>query len=122
MSLPLIIDKVVGVYGRYVAECLRQVKDLSPRDSYTPEIVVEPSDGAKTLETTINYIRRGGKLVFYGALSSVVRVSWLPSKIFEITIIGSFSGTCMFPATVDYLDSGKVKTQIIAIKTGQAEV
>lgn len=39
----------------------------------------------------------------------------------EITIIGSFSETFMFPATVDYLDSGKVKTQGIVNKTFKLE-
>ncbi|KAG8405353.1 hypothetical protein J3458_022013 [Metarhizium acridum] len=51
------------------------------------------------------------------------RVSWPPAKIFgdEITIIGSFSETYMFPATIDYLDSGKVKTKGIVNKTFKLE-
>jgi D-arabinitol dehydrogenase (NADP+) len=35
----------------------------------------------------------------------------------EITILGSFSETYMFPAAIDYLDSGKVKVQGIVNKT-----
>ena len=35
----------------------------------------------------------------------------------EITILGSFSETYMFPAAIDYLDSGKVKVAGIVNKT-----
>lgn len=81
----------------------------------------------------------------YGVYPNAARVSWPPAKIFgdgkfemtpaqcndcrhlpnylgsEITIIGSFSETFMFPATVDYLDSGKVKTKGIVNKTFKLE-
>jgi threonine dehydrogenase-like Zn-dependent dehydrogenase len=57
------------------------------------------------LEDSINYVRRGGKLVVYGVYANKDRVSWPPSKIFgdEITILGSFSETYKFPAAIDYL-------------------
>ncbi|KAI0532218.1 GroES-like protein [Xylaria digitata] len=97
-----------------------QLKKDNPHGFY---IVVEASGSPKVLEDAINYVRRGGKLVCYGVYPSSARVSWPPSKIFgdEITIIGSFSETSMFPATVDYLDSGKVKTQGIVNKTFKLE-
>ncbi|RWA11009.1 hypothetical protein EKO27_g4092 [Xylaria grammica] len=97
-----------------------QIKKDNP---YGFDIVVEASGSAKVLEDAINYVRRGGKLVCYGVYPNAARVSWPPSKIFgdEITIIGSFSETFMFPATVDYLDSGKVKTQGIVNKTFKLE-
>ncbi|KAL3427161.1 D-arabinitol dehydrogenase 1 [Phlyctema vagabunda] len=77
----------------------------------------------KILEDAINYVRRGGKLVVYGVYSASARVSWPPSKIFgdEITILGSFSETYMFPAAIDYLDSGKVNVQGIVNKTYKLE-
>ncbi|KAI1189564.1 GroES-like protein [Nemania serpens] len=97
-----------------------QIKKDNP---YGFDIVVEASGSAKVLEDAINYVRRGGKLVCYGVYPNAARVSWPPSKIFgdEITIIGSFSETFMFPATVDYLDSGKVKTKGIVNKTFKLE-
>ncbi|KAI1403799.1 GroES-like protein [Hypoxylon fuscum] len=87
------------------------------------DIVVEASGSSKVLEDAINYVRRGGKLVCYGVYPGSARVTWAPSKIFgdEITIIGSFSETYMFPATVDYLDSGKIKTKGIVNKTFKLE-
>jgi D-arabinitol dehydrogenase (NADP+) len=39
----------------------------------------------------------------------------------EITIIDSFSETYKFPATIDYLDSGKVKVKGIVNKTFKLE-
>lgn len=105
-------------------------KDASPQwaklkadNPYGFDIVVEASGSAKVLEDAINYVRRGGKLVCYGVYPNSARVTWPPSKIFgdEITIIGSFSETYMFPATVDYLDSGKVKTAGIVNKVFKLE-
>lgn len=47
--------------------------------------------------------------------------SVLPIVGDEITIIGSFSETYKFPATIDYLDSGKVKVKGIVNKTFKLE-
>ncbi|KAF3361287.1 NADH-ubiquinone oxidoreductase 23 kDa subunit [Verticillium dahliae VDG1] len=90
---------------------------------YGFDVVVEATGSTKILEDAIHYVRRGGKLVVYGVYAEAARVSWPPSKIFgdEITILGSFSETYMFPATIDYLDSGKVRTAGIVNKTFRLE-
>ncbi|KAJ5601009.1 hypothetical protein N7510_010543 [Penicillium lagena] len=95
-----------------------QFDKLKAENPYGFDIVVEATGNVKILEDSINYVRRGGKLVVYGVYSSKDRVSWPPSKIFgdEITIIGSFSETYKFPAAIDYLDSGKVKVNGIVNK------
>ncbi|CAM1503882.1 Fc.00g014730.m01.CDS01 [Cosmosporella sp. VM-42] len=117
-----------------------QFAKLKEDNPYGFDIVVEATGSVKILEDSINYVRRGGTLVVYGWASQVLvtqrivltsrsvypsadRVSWPPSKIFgdEITILGSFSETYMFPATIDYLDSGKVKTKGIVNKTFKLE-
>ncbi|OQE39275.1 hypothetical protein PENCOP_c007G04238 [Penicillium coprophilum] len=92
-------------------------------NSYGFDIFVEATGSQKILEASINYVRRGGKLVMYGVYSSEVRVSWSPAKIFvdEITIVGIFSEMYKFPAAVDYLDSGKVKVDGIANKVYKIE-
>jgi threonine dehydrogenase-like Zn-dependent dehydrogenase len=51
----------------------------------------------------------------------VANQSVLPLVGDEITIIGSFSETYKFPATIDYLDSGKVKVKGIVNKTFKLE-
>jgi len=98
----------------------QQIKEANP---YGFDIVVEATGSPKILEDAIHYVRRGGKLVVYGVYSDSARVSWPPSKIFgdEITILGSFSETYMFPATIGYLDSGKVKVTGIVNKTFKLE-
>lgn len=100
-----------------------QFNQLKADNPYGFDIVVEATGSEKILEDAINYVRRGGKLVVYGVYSSNARVSWPPSKIFgdEITILGSFSETYMFPAAINYLDSGKVKVQGIVNKTFKLE-
>jgi D-arabinitol dehydrogenase (NADP+) len=100
-----------------------QFEQLKKENPYGFDVVVEATGSAKILEDAINYVRRGGKLVVYGVYSDSARVSWPPSKIFgdEITILGSFSETYMFPATIQYLDTGKVKVGGIVNKTFKLE-
>ncbi|KAK9367047.1 chaperonin 10-like protein [Lipomyces kononenkoae] len=81
------------------------------------DIVVEATGSPKILEDSINYVRRGGKLVVYGVYSGAARVTWPPSKIFgdEITILGSFSETYMFPTAIAYLDGANPKVKVHGI-------
>ncbi|KFA78356.1 hypothetical protein S40288_05008 [Stachybotrys chartarum IBT 40288] len=100
-----------------------QFSTLKADNPYGFDIVVEATGSVKLLEDSIHYVRRGGTLVVYGVYSDSARVSWPPAKIFgdEITILGSFSETYMFPTTIDYLDTGKVKTAGIVNKTFKLE-
>jgi len=77
------------------------------------DIVVEATGVESIVQDSINYVRRGGTLLVYGVYEDKARVSWPPSKIFgdEIRIIGSFSQTYCFPRTIEYLESGKIKTK-----------
>ncbi|KAK9475218.1 chaperonin 10-like protein [Dipodascopsis tothii] len=94
-----------------------QYEKLKAENPYGFDIVVEATGSAKILEDAINYVRRGGKLVVYGVYSDAARVSWPPSKIFgdEITILGSFSETFMFPAAIAYIDGPKPKVKVHGI-------
>lgn len=100
-----------------------QFEKIKADAPYGFDIVVEATGSPKILEDAIHYVRRGGKLVVYGVYAAEARVSWPPSKIFgdEITILGSFSETYMFPAAISYLDSGKVKVAGIVNKTFKLE-
>jgi threonine dehydrogenase-like Zn-dependent dehydrogenase len=60
-----------------------QFDALKAENPYGFDIVVEATGSQKILEDSINYVRRGGKLVVYGVYSSEVRVSWSPAKICE---------------------------------------
>ena len=58
-----------------------QFSKLKADNPYGFDIVVEATGSAKILEDSINYVRRGGKLVVYGVYSDESRVTWPPSKI-----------------------------------------
>jgi len=100
-----------------------QFEKLKKDNPYGFDIVIEATGSVKILEDSINYVRRGGKLVVYGVYSNEARVSWPPAKIFgdEITILGSFSETYKFPNAISYLDSGKVRVKGIVNKTFKLE-
>jgi D-arabinitol dehydrogenase (NADP+) len=87
-----------------------QIKKDNP---YGFDVVVEATGVESIVQDSINYVRRGGTLLVYGVYENKARVSWPPSKIFadEIKIIGSFSQTYCFPRTIEYLESGKIKTK-----------
>jgi D-arabinitol dehydrogenase (NADP+) len=126
-GLKMELAKKLGAGDEYV-ELSRdnpeaQFEQLKRENPYGFDIVVEATGSPKILEDSINYVRRGGKLVVYGVYDDSARVTWPPSKIFgdEITILGSFSETFMFPAAIDYLDSGKVKVSGIVNKVFKLE-
>ncbi|OJJ62418.1 hypothetical protein ASPSYDRAFT_76278 [Aspergillus sydowii CBS 593.65] len=100
-----------------------QTSQLKANNPYGFDIVVEATGNVNILEDSINYVRRGGKLVIYGDYSKKDHVSLSPSKIIgdEIQIIGSFSEAYKFPAAIDYLDSGKVKVTGIVNKMYKLE-
>ena len=58
-----------------------QFDQLHKENPYGFDIVVEATGSVKILEDSINYVRRGGKLVVYGVYGHKDRVSWPPSKI-----------------------------------------
>ena len=87
-------DTYVALSRSNPAEQFAKIKADNPHGF---DIVIEATGSVKILEDSINYVRRGGKLVVYAVYSKKHRVSWPPSKIFgdEITILGSFSETYM---------------------------
>lgn len=58
-----------------------QFDKLKAENPYGFDIVVEATGSVKILEDSINYVRRGGKLVVYGVYANKDRVTWPPSKI-----------------------------------------
>ncbi|KAL6234118.1 hypothetical protein BDW75DRAFT_213272 [Aspergillus navahoensis] len=126
-GLKMELAKSLGAGDEYIAlsrqDPSAQFNKLKADNPYGFDIVVEATGNVKILEDSIDYVRRGGKLVVYGVYANKDRVSWPPSKIFgdEIQIIGSFSEVYKFPAAIDYLDSGKVKVSGIVNKVYKIE-
>lgn len=107
-------DEYVELSRKDPSAQFEQIKKDNP---YGFDIVVEATGSVKILEDSINYVRRGGKLVVYGVYANKDRVSWPPSKIFgdEITILGSFSETYKFPAAIDYLGMYSICFQLLHV-------
>lgn len=85
VGLKMEIAKKVGAGDEYVElsrqDASAQYAKLKADNPYGFDIVVEATGSVSILEDSINYVRRGGKLVVYGVYSDAARVSWPPSKI-----------------------------------------
>lgn len=96
-----------------------QWEELKSRYPYGFDVVVEASGNHKVLEKAIDYVARGGKLIYYGVYEKDALLNLSPSKVFsdEITIIGSFSEMWCVGRSVRYLESRKVDVRGIVDKT-----
>lgn len=76
------------------------------------DIVVDATGAPSVIETTVGLTRDGGTVMFYGVTGPDDQVSVSPYDVFrrEITIKGSFAEISSFPATIQALRSGRVKT------------
>lgn len=75
------------------------------------------------LEDSINYVRKGGKLVIYGVYGDNAEVVWPPHQIWsnEITVLASFCGMRTFPAALEYLEGRKVCVRGVVDRTYRIE-
>lgn len=77
------------------------------------DIVVDATGAPAVTETTVGLTRDGGTVMFYGVAGPDDTVKVSPYDIFrrEITIKGSFAEISSFPATLEALRSGRVRTE-----------
>ncbi|KAL2870460.1 zinc-dependent alcohol dehydrogenase family protein [Aspergillus lucknowensis] len=90
---------------------------------YGFDIVVEATGSAKVLEKSLDFVRKGGKLVVHRVYNDNDRISLPPNRIFkdEIHVLGSFSEMHKFPAAIDYIETGKVRVTGIVNQTFRVE-
>lgn len=76
------------------------------------DVVVDATGAPSVTECTVGLTRDGGTVMIYGVAGPDDRVSLSPYDIFrrEITIKGSFAEISAFPAALEALRSGRVKT------------
>lgn len=90
-GLKMELAKSLGAGDEYIeisrTDPSAQFAQLKEENPYGFDIVVEATGSAKILEDSINYVRRGGKLVVYGVYSNSARVSWPPSKICKFFLL-----------------------------------
>jgi D-arabinitol dehydrogenase (NADP+) len=96
---------------------------LLSTNPYGFDIVVEATGAPSVLEKSIEYVRKGGKLVVYGVYDEKVKIAWSPFRIWEneITILASFCSMGHIPHVMEYIRAGKLKLNGIVNKTYRIE-
>ena len=104
------IDAVFLMDRHNLASDVSALKDASGGDGY--DIVVDATGAPAVTETTVGLARDGGTVMIYGVTGPDDTVRFSPYDIFrrEITIKGSFAEISSFPATIEALRSGRVRT------------
>jgi D-arabinitol dehydrogenase (NADP+) len=87
------------------------------------DIVVEATGSPSVLESSLNFVRKGGKLVVYGVYDESVKVAWSPFLIWEreVTILASFCSMGHFPQVMEYVSGGKLKLGGVVSRTFRVE-
>lgn len=96
---------------------------LQAANPYGFDVVVEATGAPTVLESSINYVRKGGKLVVYGVYDDKVKIAWSPFRIWEneITILASFCSMQHMPHVLEYVRAGKLKLGGIVDRTFRIE-
>lgn len=63
------------------AEPRVQMEELAAWNPYGFDIVIEATGSPTVLEASLDYVRKGGKLVVYGVYDDSVKISWSPFRI-----------------------------------------
>jgi D-arabinitol dehydrogenase (NADP+) len=100
-----------------------QMTDLGTANPYGFDIVIEATGSPSVLESSISFVRKGGKLVVYGVYDEGVKISWSPFRIWEheITILASFCSMGHFPHVLEYVKAGKLKLDGVVSRTFRVE-
>lgn len=99
------------------------MQNLHAANPYGFDVVVEATGAPTVLEQSLDYVRKGGKLVVYGVYDEKVKIAWSPFRIWEneITILASFCSMSHIPHVLEYVNAGKLKLKGIANKTYRIE-
>jgi D-arabinitol dehydrogenase (NADP+) len=100
-----------------------QMDALASSNPYGFDIVVEATGSPAVLEASLNFVRKGGKLVVYGVYDESVKIAWSPFRIWEheVTILASFCSMGHFPHVMEYVRAGRLKLDGIVSKTFRIE-
>ena len=81
-----------------------------------PDVVIEAVGSIRTYETSVQVVRRGGKVLAYGAPPQDAVMSLRPFDIYakELTIVGSYAGTYdTWPRAIALLAGGRFDPALI---------
>lgn len=83
---------------------------LEATDGRGPDVVVEAVGSAATYTQALELVRRGGRVLAYGAAPADATIEVRPFDIYakELTIVGSYAGTYeTWPNAIDLISSGR---------------
>jgi D-arabinitol dehydrogenase (NADP+) len=102
-------DETVEVPREDQRDAVDRLRAIAPRGF---DVVVDATGAAAVSEATVGLLRDGGTALWYGLTREDDRVSISPYEIFrrELTIKGSFAQVDAFPRAVEFLRSGRVRT------------
>lgn len=95
-------------------DAVEQVLELT--DGRGADVVIEAVGSVRTYEDAFRMVRRGGRLLAYGAAPQDAAVSMKPFDIYakELTIVGSYAGTYeTWPAAIALISSGRFDPGLI---------
>ncbi|KAF1918726.1 L-threonine 3-dehydrogenase [Ampelomyces quisqualis] len=100
-----------------------QMSTLASLNPHGFDIVVEATGSPWVLESSLEFVRKGGKLVVYGVYDESVKISWSPFRIWEheITVLASFCSMGHIPHVLEYVKAGRLKLDGIVDMTFRVE-
>ncbi|MDQ1671394.1 MAG: hypothetical protein QOE40_3455 [Actinomycetota bacterium] len=81
-----------------------------------PDVVIEAVGSIPTYESAVTVVRRGGKILAYGAPPATADMKLRPFDIYakELTIVGSYAGTYdTWPRAIELLAAGRFDPSLI---------
>ena len=104
------VDQTYLMTRGNLASDVEALKAMSDGAGY--DVVIDATGAPAVTETTVGLTRDGGTVMIYGVTSPEDKVSFSPYDIFrrEITIKGSFAEISSFPATIQALKAGRMRT------------
>ncbi|MCU1437209.1 MAG: alcohol dehydrogenase GroES pr otein [Naasia sp.] len=107
MGADVLINPFETPLGEAVAELL---------DGIGPDVVIEAVGSIPTYETAVEVVRRGGRILAYGAAPQTATMSLRPFDIYakELTIVGSYAGTYdTWPRAISLLAQKRFAPELI---------
>ena len=111
LSKRLGADELVNPFDTPVVEATAELTD-----GVGPDVVIEAVGSIPTYESSVAAVRRGGKVLAYGAAPMDKSMSLRPFDIYakELTIVGSYAGTYdTWPRAIELLAGGRFDPGLI---------
>ncbi|KAH8731796.1 L-threonine 3-dehydrogenase [Phaeosphaeriaceae sp. PMI808] len=121
------LARKMGIADEYITisddQPQAELQGLAKDNPYGFDIVIEATGAPTVLEASLDYVRKGGKLVVYGVYDEKVKIAWSPFRIWEheITILASFCSMGHIPHVLEYVKSGRLKLAGVVSRTFKVE-